>query len=442
MSFSIGARPLGRAQAPQLVLGNLEAPADQYITDPSLPAIGRDVYIPNNDEIVIARGRLLSVKDSSQVANTPYANESRPMLTLANGADGRRNAGIGPDLKPMGFAEQQVFRQYDETVQYDPQIIKNKLVSLPYITASNGVYGIIRPSDYVTASFGTANGNAQIFQEIGKVVKWVPRRVLSAHSAGATTITLAGAIYPAFVPNLIFGSNAGAYVTGAGATLTYDTVNNVWKATYTAPVTDVIFDYGQDVDNRAGQCSSFEAVGNAGGTLNHNHRFAGWLDWVHDDWSMWAFPPLLTPRPYTLVTAEAPTAFGSYGNQWQLSQAPVVPGQQITVSVTGTRTDPNTGITVTLTNSVLPLADSTFLQDYTFGLDYEINFVTGVLTVFSNVTVTSLTVSYAAETSFLDGKLYNPGVQGLTDGRFSGQPGTPANLELAGCVAEMRCFIF
>jgi len=441
MSFSIGARPLGRAQAPHLILGNIEAPADGYILDPALPAIGHDVYIPNNDYITVARGRLLSVKDSSLVNNAPYANESRPVITLANGADGRRAAGLGSDLKPMGIAEQQYFRQYYEgTPQPDPQIVKGKLVSLPYITGSNGVYGIVRPGDYLTASYGTANGNAVISQEVGKAVKWQPRRVMSAHAAAGTTVSLTGAIYPAFVPNLIFASNAGAYATSVGATLAYNTGANIWQATYTSAVTDVIFDYGQDADNRCGQVSSFEAVGNAGGQLNHLHRFSGWLDWVHDNWGMWAFPPLLTPRPYTIITAETPTQINA--TDYQLAVTPIVPGNQITVSVTGTRVDPNTGVSTTLTNATLPLADSTFLQDYTVGLDYEINFVTGILTIFPNVTVTSVAVTYSAETSFLDGKLYNPGVAGLTDGRFSGQPGTPANLELAGCVAEMRAFIF
>lgn len=442
MSFSIGSRSLGRAAAPVLVLSEtLEAPADQYVLDPTLPAIGHDVYIPNNDYIVIARGRLLSVKDSSLVAGSPYANESRPVVTLANGADGRKAAGIGQDLRPLGFAEQQYFRQYSEgTPQPDPQIVKNKLVSLPFILGSNAVYGTLRPNDYITASFGTANGNAPIAQEVGKVVKWQPRRVLSAHQAAGTTIALTGALYPAFVPNIIMGFNAGAYTSAAGSTLTYNATTNIWNATFATAVTDVIFDYGQDADNRAGQVSSFEAVGTAGGALAKPHRFAGWLDWVHDDWGKWDFPPLLTPRPYTNVTAEAPVQIDA--THWQLSQSPIVPGNQIAVSVTGTRTDPNSGVTVVLTNSILPLADATFLQDYTVGLDYEVNFVTGVLTIFSNVTVTSLSVSYSAETSFLDGKLYNPGVAGLSDGRFSGMPGTPANLELAGVVAEMRLFMF
>ena len=441
MSFSFGARSLNRAQAPALVLSGLEAPSDGYIIDPTLPVIGRDVNIPNLDEIVIARGRLLSVKDSSVVANAPYANESRPVVTLANGADGRRLAGIGSDLRPMGFAETQYFRQYSEYVQPDPQVTKQKLVSLPYITGSNGVYGNIRPGDYVTASFGTANGNSVIAQEVGKVVKWVPRRLINAHQGtAATLITLTGALYPAFVPNIISASNAGAYANPAGVTVAYNVSSNVWQATFSTAVSDVWFDYGQDVDNRAGQCASFEAVGNAGGQLNHNHRFAGWLDWVRDDYSMWAYPPLLTPRPYTTITAETPNALGS--NQYQLAVTPIVPGNTITVSVTGTRVDPNSGTSTTLTNNILPLADSTYYQDYTQGLDYDINFITGVLTIFSNVTVSSLTVTYSAETSFLDGKLYNPGQIGLTDGRFSGQPGTPANLELAGVVADMHVFLF
>ena len=445
MALQIGTRNLGRSQAPHLVTSGLEAPAEQYIIDPSLAVIGHDVYLPNNDYIVIARGRLLSVKNTSTVANSPYANEGRPMLTLANGADGRTNAGTGFDLKPMGFSETQYFREYDNMIQNDPQLVKGKNVSLPYITASNGAYGLIRPGDYITAYYGSANGNAPIAQEVGKVVKWVPRRVLSQHSATASgTVVLQGAPYPGFVPNLISASNAGAWVSSAGVTTVYDAVTNRWVfGGFGSVITDVQYDYGQDADNIAGQVASFEAVGTAGGALNHQHRFSGWLDWVRDNYSVWAFPPMLTPRPYTVISNETPTAISGIPglNQYQLSTFPVVPSNQITVSVTGVRVDPNLGTTTTLTNATLPLADATFLQDYTIGQDYEINFITGILTVYGNVSVSSLTVSYSAETSFLDGKIYNPGVVGLTDGRFSGVPGTPANLELAGCVADMHVFI-
>jgi hypothetical protein len=52
--------------------------------------------------------------------------------------------------------------------------------------------------------------------------------------------------------------------------------------------------------------------------------------------------------------------------------------------------------------------------------------------------VTSITVTYSYETAYRDGKLYNYGQLGLTDGQYSGQPGTPANLEYLGVVAEMK----
>jgi len=434
----IGARPTGREWAPQLVISGLDAPAEQFIADPALPVLGQDPYIPNSDYVIIPRGRFLSVRNTATASVPAYANVNKPILTLATGSDNLTDTNNNSiDLKPMGFSEYQSFRTFPEQIQPFSGLTKNKLITTPYVQATNGAYGVLKPGDRVTAYYGTANGNSILYTEVGKPVKWVPRRYINNHAASATgAITLSAAILPAFKPTVIAAYTTGTWVQGGSTTMTYNTTSAAWQATFTGAVTDVLYHYGQDADNIAGEVISFEAVGTAGGVLSTGHQFPGWLDWVRDNFGVWAFPPLAIPRPYTNIVNETPTLIST--GYYRLAKFPIVPANQISVTVTGTRIDPITGVSSTLTSSVLPLATSTYYTDYTYGADYQINPMTGELWINQDITVSSVTVSYAAETSYLDGKIYNPGQIGLTTGVFSGVAGTPAPLELAGVVADMH----
>ena len=434
-----GSRPTNQSVAPQLVISGLESMAEQFEIDPSLPVLGQDPFLPNTDLIVIPRGRLLGVKNPQGPGRPAYAQEEKALVTLANGTEGMSLNGISTDVAPIGFAETPYFRSFAEQIQPRPGITKGKLLSIPYIQTSNGAYGAIKPGDYLTAYAGTVSSGAPIAQEVGKIVRFVEKSMYSAHqNVAASVIQLTQAVLPAFQPRIFAGQNAGAYVPLTSAAYAFNGGN--WQVTLNAPVTDVFYEWGQGMENRAGQCISFQAVGNAGGALDHLHSFPGWLQWVKDNYDAWSVPPLTLPRPAVQILNEEPVEIGP--NVYRLAQHPIVPVKTIVVSVTGTRIDPNTGVSQNLTDYPLPLAANTWLEDFTYGQDYIINPLTGVLTIDSDITVDSLTVSYSADVSYLDGKIWNPGVLGLTDGRYSGVAGTPAHLELLGVVADMHVAIF
>lgn len=434
-----GTRLTNQSVAPQLVISGIESMAEQFELDPSLPVLGQDPFLPNTDLIVIPRGRLLGVKNPQGIGRPSYAQEEKALVTLANGTEGMTINGLSTDVAPIGFAETPYFRSFAEQIQPRPGITKGKLISLPYVQTSNGAHGAIKPGDYVTAYSGTTSSGAPIAQEVGKVVRFVEKSVFLAHQdLPGTTIQLTQAVLPAFQPRVYAAASIGAFVPLNSAAYAFN--GNHWQVTLNAPVTDVFYEWGQSIQNRAGQCVSFQAVGNAGGALDHLHSFPGWLQWVKDNYDAWTVPPLSLPRPSTQILNEVPTQIGP--NVYRVSQYPIVPARTIQVVVDGTRTDPNTGQTQTLTGYALPLATGTWLQDFTYGQDYVVNPLTGILTIESNINVTALKVSYSADISYLDGKIWNPGVLGLTDGRYSGVAGTPAHLELLGVVADMHVIIF
>lgn len=446
---NFGTRPTNQTAAPHLVTSSVtQKMAVEFLLDPTLSALGQDPFLPNANILTVPRGRLLGIKNPQTSTLPAYAAEGKMILTLANGSEGQTSGGVSTDVYPIGFAEENYYRQYEETIQPFPAPTKDCVISLPYVDTSNGAYGRLKPGDYVTAYFGNANNSNPIPQEVGKVVKWVPKGLYFVHQAASTTVVLTQAVYPAFVPRLVSAANAGTNVSLSGATLAYDNAAHVWKATLGGAATDVYFEWGQTVQARAGQLISFEAVGNAGGALDHLHHFPGWLQWVRDNYGAWQLPPLTVPRPYTDIAGE--NIYGNVvgTNQWRLGHYPVVPFRQINVYVTGTQVVPAPGTpatyqTINLDGTTpLPLANNTWLSDYCFGLDYMLNPVTGVLTLDSSITANAITVDYSYETGYLDGKLYDAGVLGLTDGRYSGVPGTPANLELYGVLAEMKVLIF
>jgi hypothetical protein len=436
---NLGSRTmLNRRWAPGCVISGLEAPAEQYLLDPSLPILGHDPSLFNNDDTVIPQGRFLGVLNSQTATVAAYANTSRPILTLANGSEGLVNgSGVSTDVRALGFSETVWFQEKPMTSQPKSFMTKHKLIQVPYIQASNGAYGALKPGDAVTAYYGSATTTTPIPNEVGKVVKWISKKVFSSPTqAASTTVSLPAATLPSFRPTVIQAQNGTTFVTITSAVYSY--VGTSWQVVVNSAVTNVLYSYGQDADNIAGHVSSFEAVGTAGGQLSTSHSWDGWLQWVTDDWKQYPFPPLTTPRPFTSVVGEVPSQITT--NSFLLAHLPLVPTRPINVHVTGTLIDPILGTSSNLTGAPMPLATDTFFTDYTFGLDYEINPITGQLTFTSNVTVTAVTVDYTYENSYADGRLYDTGQYGLTDGAYSGQRGTPANLEMFGVIAAMRIF--
>lgn len=424
-----------RKWATKLVISTDEAPAGKFILDPALPILGRDPSFLTSDDTVIPKGRFLGVKNTQTSSIPAYANANTPIITLANGTEGLVDGSGNPtDIKPLGFSEEQFFQDKGHTGQEQPYMLRHQLIEVPYIQASNGAQGALKPGDKVTAYSGTVTTAPAVANEIGKPVKWVARRTYGKTQASSATVQLTNAIYPAFKPRVLFALNAGAGVNITSAV--YSFVGGNWQVLLNAAVTDVVYEWGQLEDNIAGVVMSFEAVGTAGGLIPA-HEWEGWLRWVVDDYKQFPFPPVAAPRPFGSLTAQVPTTIDAF--TYRIANVPLIVTQPINVYITGSIMDPITGVVTPLaTLTLLPQAGNNFFTDYTQGLYYEINPLTGIISFSNNVTVTTITVDYTYENSYADGRLFGGGVQGLTSGQFSGVPGTPANLELLGVVAAMR----
>ena len=415
----IGSSPYeGKQWSPQLKISGMNAPAEQWIVDPTLPPLGTDPNYPTTDHIVIPRGRITAIRRDT----TSYTG--RAVLTIADGASN----------KVAGYAQNNVLRQWQDRVQFAPVMFRQDLIEVPYVSAINGAYGALGGGDKVTAYWGSLTSTTnQVANDKGKIVKWVEKKVYNATSAASTIFQLSSANYPGFTPRLISAYNTNGAVTSlSGATLAWNNTFGCWTATLGSSAISVYYDFGQAADQIAGECVRVEPI-------SASHELQGWLKWVNDNYLAWEYPPMLQRVPVTAVTGETPTTVVS-GSQYRLANKPMATWVSAKVYVTGTLYAPD-GTSTTLTATEMSRADVPF-TDYTLGQYYNINPLTGDIYFSSNVTVSSVTVDYSYETSYRQGRLFNGGIQGQTDGVFTGVPGTPTNLEISGSVGSLRCIIY
>jgi len=410
----------GRIWAPGIKISGMNSPAEEWTIDPNLPPLGTDPRYPTLDQIVIPRGRLLAVRPDT----TSYTGLA--VLTIADGVSN----------KPAGYTETNIFRQWQEKIQWMPSMSRQEFIEVPYVQSINGAYGTPAAGDRITAYFGSASSTAPVPQDRGKIVKWVEKKVFAMPTqTAATSAALMSANLPAFQPTIIMALNAGTVVYPSGSnsvSLAWNATLGAWVATFNVAVTNVLYSFGQAADQIAGEVIRVEPI-------SSSHHLSGWLEWVTDNFLAWEYPPQLLRVPTTSVTGEVPATVVA-GQQYRLGNKPIAPWLQINVYVTGSLTNPDGSVT-TLNNTLMSTANLPFV-DYTLGQYYNINPVTGDLFFSSNVTVTSVSVDYSYETAYRDGRLFNAGVIGLTDGRYSGVPGTPANLEVAGVVGSLRCIVY
>lgn len=411
-----------------LELGGIQAMPEEFIVDPSLPSLAQDPRFPQ-DLIVVPRGRLIAVKPGD------VTTQGKTILTIADGTNN----------KPAGFAPFNYFRTWPERIQDLPTIVKQRIIQVPYITAINDAYsggGRLMSGDKITAYSGSVSAIAGAPEHKGKIVKWVGKSVYTTTAASAVTsgFALSSAVLPAFTPKVIAAFDAsGALYTGTAATLAFNSTGTTcWKATFASDVKTVIYEYGQGPEQIAGEVIRLEPL----------EDVRGWLQWVKDNFTAWEVAPLLYPRPYTSVTDETASVVDSSNNQFKLANVHLIPNLAITVTiVSGTLVNPD-GTTTTLDNTQLALYDSSVwaFRDYTRGLYYAVNPVTGELQLDSNITVdtpaTDVKVSYSYEHDYREGKLWDPGVQGITDGVNTGVRGVPNELDVAGCTGALRAIIY
>ena len=408
-----------RVWNPGVKISGMNSPAEEWMVDPNLPPLGTDPRYPTTDQIVIPRGRLLAVRQDT----TTYTG--RAVLTIADGTTSTR---------PQGYTETNIFREWQEKIQWMPSMSRQEFIEVPYVAAINAAYGALYGGYKIAAFDGwsVANGAAAP-NDVGKIVKWTPNTTYSVTIAASTMVALPQAVYHGITPVIILAwDGASVSATGSSATLTWNNTYQQWIATFKQTVTTVLYSFGHTAAQIAGEVIRIEPVTTA-------HHLSGWLEWVTDNFLAWEYPPQLMRVPVTAVTTETPSTVTA-GSVYCLANKPVAPWVNIDVIVTGSLIAPD-GTSTTLTSTTMSKADLPFV-DYTMGTYYNINPITGYLYFSSNVTVSSVTVSYSYETSYRDGRLFNQGIVGLTDGKYSGVPGTPANLEVAGVVGSLRCLIY
>lgn len=393
-------------------------PAEEWVIDPTLPPLGNDPRYPNSDQIVIPRGRIVGVV--ADAANGSYYGRAR--VTLANGGS----------IKPLGYAETNMFRQWDERSQWMPVISKGDLIEVPYVASINAAHGVLAGGDKLAAFCGSATSTTvKPAQNIGKLVKWVEKKVYHTTASAAAAITLSSASYAGFTPVVVMAWNAGT-VVATGSSVTPAWSGSAWVATFGQLVTDVLYTWGQDCTQICGQAVRIEPI-------NSSHELQGWLKWVTDNFLAWEYPPMEMRVPTTDVSAESVSVSSNVGT---LANTPIAPWKTIEVKLTGTVYNVQTGAAVTYTDDAMSVASNVPFVDYCLGEYYQIDPISGTITFSSNVSVTSVTVSYSYQTSYKDGRLWAPGVQQLTDGRLSGFPGVPSNLEVANLAGSLRAIIY
>lgn len=419
-------------------LGGVNTPPIEFVIDDTLPALGQDQQYPNRDWIVIPRGRIVAPKPT-----TLTRLFGTTVVTLANGVDPKLTPSGLNGTVPFGYAAYNLYRNFSGIPADKPLGVMHETIEVPYTTI-NEAYNLstnggtrLMVGEWLMPYYGINNGSGVVPKDTGKLVRWVEKKIYQDTLTTASGIAkLASAPFPAFLPRILMAWTADGTVVASGATLTYNNGDGKWWASFASVVSKVLYEYGASAAQKVGQCLGIEPVSTAGGVNATSHDIAGWLKWVTDNFSHWDWPPIMNVTPQTSVTDENVTLSSNSGT---LANNPVVPYKPVTVSVTGTITNPD-GTTTTIAGA-MSLADSLFFNDQTQGQYYDIDFLTGVITFASNVSATSVKVSYYYETKFRDGLKYDAGILGLTDGRDSGITGLPPHLDIAGVMGALRVAI-
>jgi len=431
----------GRRWPTQLKISGMNAPAETWAVDPSLPPLGQDPRYPTSDMIVIPRGRLVAVHPQMHThSEWQYSDEA--YVTIADGVDN----------KPAGYTESNVFHKWPQRIQVRPVVSRQEFIALPYLTTINDAYGALQPGDKITAYYGAYNSTTPNPMEKGRIVKWVGRRVYAFRAAGAAqTVTLANANLSPFPPTLLAaynGTGALVWPNGSNATVSWNSTQGAWDVSLPANVSGQVFlfEWGQGPEQIAGEVVRIQKI-------DANHLMHGWLQWVTDNYPAWDYPPMAVKVPVTDVANETGTSLTviEAGVSYRLANRPVAFWRPIKVEVRNVQllnADGTWGSTITSWTE-LPLADVPY-ANWAMGKHYQVDPFTGVLTFLGNIRFTGtspytndIRVSYSYETSYRDGRLWASGIMGLTDGSGgSGIPGMPTHLDVPGVAGELRVIIY
>lgn len=433
MPINLGYTKTGRTWPGELEVSRLDAPAEQLAVDPALPILGKDPKF-DSDQVVIGRGRLVGLKRDANTSGTDIKTTT-PHISYVTVAD-------GVNVAPLGYASHAICKDWQTKANGTrPEISRNYLIALPYVSALNGAYGALKQGDKVTAYFGSKTALYGDPRYKGAVVKWLGRQVYTIRAAGsgATDLTGDGSTLPqgysGIKPRVI------AVFTAAGAdvavsSIDWDATNKKWTVTLgaTAATTTIMYDMGQGAEMIAGDVWGMEGLTD----------MDGFLRWVSDNFGAWDMPRAYADEGNSSATTGAALKWVAPGVV-ALNVSGTNPGTLIPKRIDAARpivlkvatankvytlgADGST-LTAMATGAVVPAA--TFVgADYTQGQYYTVNPVTGVINLFGlynsdgtpfsdayttgGQTCTALTLDYYAE-SLSPEPAYGAGLYGLSSG--------------------------
>jgi hypothetical protein len=413
------------------------------------PEVARpDVYLPGQGadwadkllEIKIPAGRFVAYGDARNGRLDLTASGSDAVLTLHDGWN----------TKPAGMlANPMSARPGEFTIDGFRQAVnKSWMAGVPYTTAINAAYGHIKTGDRLTGYFGSVTSStAKAYKHVGKPVLWLAKKTYFAITLSASTIvSLSSAVYPGITPRSVMAWNGTAAVTGA-PTLAFD--GSTWLATYGSSVDRVMYEFGHDADQIAGEAMR---VKNITEILNDQPLFK----FVQDFTGSAEFPVAQKKVPVTEVSNETPTTVTS-GVQYRVQNLYISVHHPVTVEFKGTLVD-NDGVSTTYADwEILPTNLSGRLGNFV-GKYHEVNWFTGDIKLAASITqVDAIRISYHYFTDKYEGSvLWGQGIDSLTDGAnltggttVSGTTvvptnprGVPAELNYSGVIGQLRLWVY
>lgn len=467
-----GAHPiLTRRWLPQIAIsgGSVgSTPPGDYVADPTLPTLGTDPF-NSAARVVIPLGRFVSIGTSQSLTTGGNGYQIGPAwsgktpITLN---DGRYHKPQGMAVTQIYGSEGDEFMTGENTAQYRTGF----LAELPFVLSVNNAHGALFAGDRLAGYFGqTASNTTSANHHKGKPVKWVPKEVYHLTTSASAAIQLTAAIYPGIQPRIIATLDSGGGALSPTSTLTWSDGFAKWVVSFTGTgsgsVTQVIYAFGQDADQIAGHVQRIYSIQEV---LN-NHNFLKWVEYAPSD--MLNFPPAAERYPVTAVSQETPSTVVA-NSQYRVASYPISIHHTVLVEVTGVQVTDSSGSTSTYAAGTwFPLPTTAVIdqRNQFMGLYHAVNWRTGVIQLFSNLTAISgfdIRVTYSYITSPQTASvLWGGGLLNLSDGRYlttgvqgassTTNPygsanyltptttpyGVPAHLNLSDVVGAMRLWV-
>lgn len=429
----------------------------QFIVDPYLPVIGVDPE-DGGRGIVIPAGRFVAVGNAAAVNGSDY----KAKLVTSGNAPMTLHEGF--NLNPAGMSVKTIYKQINDYMidGYQPYFRKGFLAEVPHVLSVNNAHGELKTGDRVTGYNGSTLTATPTTVHRGKPVKWTAKRTYVSNRAAGTTHLLASAAYAGFQPQVVATFNTdGEFVTDLTAAFSYSTASGAWLLTLSGSnantVTTVMYDYGQDADQIAGEVTEVRSLVDvqADDPLHKYVESGPYFD----------IPPAAQKVKTTTValsdpedpdTGETPTTVTA-GRLYRVANYPMSIHHPVTVYIQGTVIDDD-GVSTEYTSTWYTLPTSV-LQDfktYFLGKYHTVHWNTGLIEIAANITVTDIRVVYSYVTDPRTGAvLWGQGVDNLTDGwhltagtQVSGttvvpnEPqGIPAHLNYSDVVGALRVFV-